>query len=520
MNPGAPWDSALGWPVYGPRAFAGGSPVLTALGQYYAWGMWFEHGFIWWIDYDQNTYPESSDEAQLFLINGDSVYCDNEYTQQPTVFYGGSGDLAVNVTLESYSLDAGATYNPLPFNGTNYELALPAEDGLSFANIKMFASATGGNTQLGADVGHPDWGDCLYKHYVWAFRNGTIQAAGTAYDPAQRYATATYGSPVENRESMYTVRVQVTDASKDLNLSGTEVFAYGDSFMLHVGHSGSGGGGGEILVVRNDGGNYDANYDALLADLDEIGASYSTMDWAAGTDDAYTDGGYMACIWYRGGPGAAGEPNFTSVWSQTEWDEMWSIVSAGGPVLNFSQAQQSSTTNYQYLGYSTYWGYQYGATFIGAGGNQTTHGFAQSEGMWSNDTNGVFDNFNLIYVMFANQIYTGALSGLDFGAYSTNAIERNTGTGSSGDIPISFTVANRQFNARARYQPFDIQGFAPNPGWSNGITAGGQATLATRRSSAGAAARNWEVQSADKVKVLVHRLPWGDMTIAAVRPGQ
>ena len=41
---------------------------------------------------------------------------------------------------------------------------------------------------------------------------------------------------------------------------------------IHLGHGGGGGPGGEIWVIRDDGGAYQANLDAIEADLTELGA--------------------------------------------------------------------------------------------------------------------------------------------------------------------------------------------------------------------------------------------------------
>jgi len=252
MNPSAPWEGPLGWPVFGPVAYANGSPVLTAKGQYFAWGMWYEKGFAWWIDYDQVTYPNTPDEIQVYSFTGSNVYCrstGDEYIPSPPVYYGGSGDLSGTVLVEGSRNDPGDPWEAVPFNGSYYELALPSGDGLATVNVKLFATGNGGVTRSGADEGHAEWGDCLYKYYVWAFRNGTIQAAGTAYDPDQRFANTSYGSLLDNRESIYVVRVQITDASMDEGASGSEVFTYADSYPILLGHGGGGGGGGETALT-------------------------------------------------------------------------------------------------------------------------------------------------------------------------------------------------------------------------------------------------------------------------------
>ena len=126
-----PWDSWLGWPVWGPKAYANGSQMLTPRGAYYAWGLWFERGFMWWIDYDQVAYPNTPDEAQVFVWAGQNVFCPEEtgsgYQElPPTVYYGGSGELGASVVVDSYRYDGSEPWKPvdLSADGTYYEIAL------------------------------------------------------------------------------------------------------------------------------------------------------------------------------------------------------------------------------------------------------------------------------------------------------------------------------------------------------------------------------------------------------------
>ena len=295
------WLTDFGWPVFGPVPFANGAQQLGVRGTYYQWGMWFERGYIWWVDYDNGVggaYPNVPDEAQAYRWTGKNVYCADENGATlaklaPTVFYGGSGPLGVSVVVDSYRNTGSDPWKPVAMNAdlTEYNVAIPEGTGLGTVQVKMSANGYGGTTGTSAT-----YGTCLYKYFVWAFRDGTVQLPGTAYDPVQKTAMHTYGDLALNKESVYVVRVQVTDANNAI--------AYGDSLPLVLGHSG-GTVGGEIMVIRDDAPSFSAystNYDALIADLEEIGVGFAEVEYSDTVAADFATGGYKVAIWYRGGP--------------------------------------------------------------------------------------------------------------------------------------------------------------------------------------------------------------------------
>ncbi|MEZ5337340.1 MAG: hypothetical protein R3F46_03670 [bacterium] len=99
---------------------------------------------------------------------------------------------------------------------------------------------------------------------------------------------------------MYTIRNQVVDADDNI--------AYGSTPDVHLGHGGAGGGGGdtEIVIIRNDGGDFQLNLDALTADLDALrelqhgGLQRQRADDFAGNPNA------KVAIWHRGWSGRRG----------------------------------------------------------------------------------------------------------------------------------------------------------------------------------------------------------------------
>jgi len=106
----------------------------------------------------------------------------------------------------------------------------------------------------------------------------------------------------------------------------------------HPPRRGGGGVGGEIWVIRNDGGAYQAGLDAITADLDEIGAAYGVVDYAPGIATDFNDAGALVAIWYRGGPGASGETQpYTTMWTTDEIDDYIQIMADAHQILCFTQ---------------------------------------------------------------------------------------------------------------------------------------------------------------------------------------
>ena len=337
-----PWEGNLGWPVFGPVAFNEGNPILTARGSYYAWGMWFERGYIWWLDYDQDTYPETPDEAQAYWYTGDNVFCpaQGEYVRMgPTVYYGGSaawpapaGNPRVTVVATGYRGTPASDWNPCCLTSNNeYEIPL-SNDGLSTVQVNLMAQAYGGTPNV----------DCSYDYYVWAFRDGTLFFGD---ESAAKSLTHTYGSDIRNMESVYTVRVQVMDS--------TGAVGYGDSNPIVIAAnapgipSGSGGSARNIAVVRNDGGTYDLSYNALVSDLDALGETYWEMAYSATIAGDVGAGGFDTVIWYRGGPADGTEtcPD-ERVWTTAEIDSLVEILDDGVNMVLVSQNHGYNSTPY------------------------------------------------------------------------------------------------------------------------------------------------------------------------------
>lgn len=350
-EPGRPWKGQLGAPVFGPVAYKSGAATSEATRKWYAWGWYFERGFMWYVDNDQVLFPNAADEAQLYLYSGSNTYCPGgTYTQiTPSTFYLGPNvnTFRVNVAINGYSGDdtvyAAPTFNSAP-GVQRYQVPLTSVSPTD-EQVWIAASASGYG-------GTPD-ANCQYASYVWAWRDGTVEGpfAGVAGESRKHlYAGAKPGAvPSSNKQSIYVIRVQCVDSAGAI--------AYGDSLPVELGTGGGAGGGGDVLLVRNDGGSYNVNYNAIKADLDAIVAANPNFSYSETT---YTSGGAgfvtaakaaKVVIWYRGGPEGTGGTNQTTAYTAQQLADMVAIMASPTPrpILHFSQNIALSSTNFWYV---------------------------------------------------------------------------------------------------------------------------------------------------------------------------
>ena len=458
-----PWEGWLGWPVQGPMPYSNGAQNLTPKGTYYAWGMWFERGFMWWIDYDQNAYPATPDEAQVYVFTGSNVFCpgSGEYVEvAPTVYYGGEavwpapmGEPRVSVVVDSYRALPTDDWTPAELNEYNeYEIGL-GNGGLATVNVAMHAHAFGGTPNE----------DCSYDYYVWAFRDGTIFMGDEA---AAKYVTHTYGSDVRNMEAVYTVRVQVMDS--------TGALGYGDSQPINLGHGGGGGsvGEAEIIVIRNDGGAYPLNYQAILDDLDALGAQYAEVDYS-GTiaDDMATYPDAHMAIWYRGGPADSSETDpYEVVWTAEEIDNYLQILTDGYGLLLFSQSHGWNTTLYTGYGWGGWYGWDENVLDQTIPTGQERHfwatGATEASGCAATGLYGFLKSSPRNLPTFGSIGGKGPTDGYDNDG--ANAAERYNGSGSSGDVPVTYEFGQpTQMCGYGRCSPIQSDRWAP--GFVDGV---------------------------------------------------
>ena len=267
-----PWEGELGWPVLGPVPCDNGALQMSRQGSYYVWGMWFERGFMAWLDYDQEAYPETPDQVQVFSFSGSNVFCPatGHYQRiKPDYRYGSTapwpspqGQPRVAVTVNGCRHGSEDYWIPAQQSMTGeYQIGLSQGSPYGTVELSLTAQAWGGTPNPG----------CTYDYYIWAFRDGTIYMGNEA---EAKSVTHTYGSETRNLEGTYVVRVQVSDS--------TGAVTYGDSYPITFGHGGAAGskagpfneydGPPEIIQV-NIGTWHDGAYDFGNASLTWDGAT-------------------------------------------------------------------------------------------------------------------------------------------------------------------------------------------------------------------------------------------------------
>jgi|GEM_PF-2450946 len=267
-----PWEGGLGWPVAGPAPYLSGTQHLGGHGAFYAWGMWYERGFIWWVDYDQACYPLALDEAHLYGYTACNVYDDTgEYFRwTPAVYYGAEGELGATVSIDYYRFNMGDPWIPARLNedGTAYELRIPS--GYTTVSVALHCTGYGGRPNA-------DW---TYDYYDFDFGDST------SYEGSTPAVTHTYS--VSEPDPF--VRVEITDDDSDT--------AFADSLPLHFAADAE---RKAVLLVSQSHG-FDADFsgtsawDAFWGFTVESGSVMSggrDMIWAAGlaTDAGIGPGG-------------------------------------------------------------------------------------------------------------------------------------------------------------------------------------------------------------------------------------
>lgn len=328
------WNSQLGWPVARPFAYNNGAQLLSADGPYYAFGQFFERGFIWWLDYDQQANPTTSDRAILYTFNGSNTFCDGTFTRSyPYLHYNNkpSAPLAADLLVDQY-LTGNGNWRTVSPDQDGRLLRVPWTDegaGQRSATVRALANPYGGVTVNGVDIGHPEWGKGLYRSCTWLWQDGTVTPAGTDYDPAQFDVLHTYLEDGTDIEAIRRIRAQVVDADGNI--------AYVDSLPLQIG-DGSPGAAPSLSVLRADNGVYPSGYEALIDDLGEIGLPFSTRGWESGIEQQLADEGCQLAIWYDGGPGSLDElGNIQADWTSAERDSLTGLLELGIAVLLLSQ---------------------------------------------------------------------------------------------------------------------------------------------------------------------------------------
>ncbi|MEZ5337339.1 MAG: hypothetical protein R3F46_03665 [bacterium] len=171
--------NTIGWPVARPFAFNNGAALLNANGAYYAFGQFFEKGFACGGSTTIRTTTRRRATKRRCTCTAATTPTATVISSkvEPDVFYGGSGDLGVNVIpVDGVRYGAGDWSAPqLPDDNTYYQIGMLLDENLGISSVTVAASAHAfGGATADVDVGHPEWGNCLYKHSTWSWRDGTV----------------------------------------------------------------------------------------------------------------------------------------------------------------------------------------------------------------------------------------------------------------------------------------------------------------------------------------------------------
>jgi PKD domain len=272
--------------------------------------------------------------------------------------------------------------------------------------------------------------DGTIAKYEWDFDgDGTFEFDSGAANKANHYY---------NFQGSYSAAVRVTDNDGASATAVATVTANAPS-------------GHHILVIRNDGGGYSGNYNALITDLSDIPANYDTIGYHSTVADSVLGGGYELAIWYRGGPGSGAdlglevEPD-VRVWTTQEIDNYLQIMQDGNGVLLFSQNHGKVSEMDAAIpnGWTDITGYGFTLVANGIPDAEKRHPWAA--GLATNL--GVHPNGVIPQIPTSPASVKGNITGAAVGADSGNAAERYSGADSSGARPLDLSLPTaRQFCA-------------------------------------------------------------------------
>ncbi|MCB1219933.1 MAG: hypothetical protein H7A35_01640 [Planctomycetales bacterium] len=93
----------------------------------------------------------------------------------------------------------------------------------------------------------------------------------------------------------------------------------------------------DVAIIRNDGGTYSTNIDAIKDDLDSLALSWQEFPYSDSIASDLLSHGHFVVLWYRGGPADAIEPRQETMWTTAEIDNYIALLEQGRPMLMMSQ---------------------------------------------------------------------------------------------------------------------------------------------------------------------------------------
>ncbi|MEZ5337891.1 MAG: PKD domain-containing protein [bacterium] len=230
----------------------------------------------------------------------------------------------------------------------------------------------------------------------------------------------------------------------------------------------------DVAIIRNDGGTYSTNLDAIKDDLDSLALSWQEFPYTDNIATELLSHGNFVVLWYRGGPGDDLEPRQETMWTTAEIDNYIAILEQGRPLLMMSQ-NNSKLTDFSNPAAFGGWEHHYGAEILDytLPGSEYRHPWASA--LRTDDGTGIGFGF------FFQSSPTSFNADLDYLRPSTSwngRGENYIAVGSSAARPLQLSVGNGcQFMGIGWYDgspassPVPELGLAPNE-TGEGLTLG------------------------------------------------
>ncbi|MBN2081030.1 hypothetical protein JW859_02365 [bacterium] len=231
----------------------------------------------------------------------------------------------------------------------------------------------------------------------------------------------------------------------------------------------------DIAVIRNDGGVYGTNYDALVEDLGCLW-NCTEYNWYSGIPADLSPADWGVVVWYRGGPGSDSEPQvYTTEWTDAEIDDYIQLMKDGHRVLLMSQSHgRNPDTDYDFEargpdGWQAWYGNQYGWELLtgSIADDDIRHPWATSLG--TDKAMCAFGEYGYLEAaprnILATTSFGGKIASDGYDYWNKDPAERYNGSESSGDIPVTLLFpTGRQFVGIGYYYGFMKYHPYPNAG--------------------------------------------------------
>ncbi|MCB1217374.1 PKD domain-containing protein [bacterium] len=192
----------------------------------------------------------------------------------------------------------------------------------------------------------------------------------------------------------------------------------------------------DVAIIRNDGGTYQANLDAITSDLDDLGVSWQLFPYNDSILDDLAPHGHFVVLWYRGGPADAIEPRQETMWTTAEIDNYIAILEQGRPMLMMSQ-NNSKVNDHANQSLFGGWDHYYGVEQLAFTVADTELRHPWASGLRTDDGTGLGAG---LFFRSSPLSFNAAFGGLHPGLGYMNSGENFTGNESSASRPGNVTM--------------------------------------------------------------------------------